>query len=393
MGADIYYDPYSIEIDRDPYPTWARMRDEAPLYFNERHNFYALSRFEDVLEASKDNATFISGEGTILELLDAPQEMVPNWLLFMDPPEHTRLRTLVSHAFTPRRISELEDRIRVLAAELLDAQAGADSFDYVADFSARLPMQVIGSLLGVPTEDRQRVAGFFDTLQESFGQEEGSDYTRLGDLNSYFAELAERRRSDPEDDLMTALVQAEVVDDDGSVQRMTTEDISEFVVLLDGAGSDTVAKLLGWAAITLARHPDQRTMLVEHPERIPDGVEELVRYEPPSPVQGRRVTRDVEYYGQTLPAGSKMLLLTGAASRDEREFERPDEFDVTRRMTRHLSFGYGHHFCLGSALARLEARVALEETLRRYPSWELLDGAEMAHTSSVRGYSRVPIAV
>jgi cytochrome P450 len=392
-NTEIYYDPYSTEVDLDPHPVWSRMREEAPLYFNERYQFFALSRFEDVLEASKDASAFSSAHGTVLELLDAPIELVPNWLLFKDPPEHTRLRALVNRAFTPRRIADIEGRVRELACELLDRHVGTDSFDYVADFAARLPMQVIGSLLGVPVEDRDRVAELFEIFGETFGQDEGADYSQLTGLNAYFGELAARRRARPEDDLMTALVQAEVKDDDGVARRMSTEDISEFVVLLDGAGTDTVSKLLGWAALTLARHPEQRAMLVDSPDRIPDCVEELIRYEPPSPVQGRLVTRDVEFYGRTVPAGSKMLLLTGAASRDEREFERADEFDVTRRITRHLSFGYGHHFCLGAALARLEARVALEETLRRFPTWKVLDGAEMSHSSSVRGYRRVPIAV
>jgi cytochrome P450 len=213
-------------------------------------------------------------------------------------------------------------------------------------------------------------------------------------LYMYLSDLLEKRREDPQDDMLSDLVQAEVTEDDGSVRRLTHHEATGFAILLIGAGTETVARLLGWAAVLLARHPDQRTLLVEDPTRIPNAVEELLRYEAPSPVQGRWTMRDVELHGEVVPAGSKVLLLTGSAGRDERRYPDADRFDVGRHFDSHVSFGYGIHFCIGAALARMEGRIALEETLKRYPTWDVdHDRAKRLHTSTVRGYAEVPIIV
>jgi cytochrome P450 len=392
--SDLSYDPFSPEIDDDPHPYWARMREEAPLYFNEKYQFYALTRFDDVYDGLLDSATFASGHGTMIELLDAPIEMVPNWMLFKDPPAHTRLRGLVSRAFTPKRVSALEPRIHQIAGELLDEHAAGETFEFVSGFSRRLPMQVIGSLLGVPGDEQEHVAALFRDFAQMVDDDKGFDFRKLEALNDYFQHMAEDRREHPHDDLMTALVEADIPEEDGAGRHLSLAEISEFVTLLDGAGTDTVSLLLGWAALYLEQHPDQRKLLAEQPELIGGAVEELLRYEAPSPVQARLVTRDVEYYGKTVAAGSKMLLINGASTRDPREYENPDAFDVTRQASRHLSFGYGVHYCLGAALARLEGRVALEELLKRFPGWQVdLAGAERFRTSAVRGFSKLPVTV
>jgi cytochrome P450 len=387
--SDLVYDPFSTTTNDDPYPVWSRMREEAPLYFNEHFSFYALTRYEDVLAGLLAPQTFRSGHGTMFELLDAPVELVPNWLLFKDPPDHTRLRALVSRAFTPRRVADLESRVRELARELLDRYGCGDTFDFVADFGRQLPMRVIGSLIGVPAQDLDHVHQLFAAFAEMQGDEEGFDFAKLQAINDYFHAMADERAARPRDDMMTALVQAEI-----EGRKLSHQEISEFVVLLDGAGTDTVSLLLGNAARLLAEHADQRAFLAEDVTRVPTAIEEILRFDPPSPVQGRLTAQDVEFHGSVVPAGAKMLLVNGAATRDPREYDEPDRFDVTRDAERHLSFGVGIHFCLGAALARLESRVALEETFARFQEWEVdLDHAERFRTTSVRGYRRLPISV
>lgn len=389
------YDPYDYEIDADPYPVFRRLRDEAPLYWNERYGFFALSRFADVLAASLDHETFSSARGTVLELMDDPMPDPP--MIFMDPPRHTRFRRLVSGLFTPRRVRALEGRIRELAARYLDPFVGAGRFDYVADFGAKLPVMVISSLLGVPEEDQEQLRVWTDlTLHREPGETGLSQAAReaFQDIWAYWQAHIDRVRRDPGDDVMGALVRARLQCEDGRERSLTDGELHAFYSLISSAGNETVARLLGWAATLLAQNPRERARLVSEPGMIPNGIEEILRYEAPSPVQGRWVTRDVELHGRRVPKGSKILLLTAAGNRDEREFSDPDRLDVGRRIERHLSFGFGVHFCLGASLARLEGRVALEETLRRFPTWEVEeDGLERIHTSTVRGYSHVPIRV
>jgi cytochrome P450 len=396
LPDELSWDPFDTEIDTAPYEIWRRLRDEAPVYRNERFDFYALSRFDDVDRASRDPATFSSAHGTVLELMtDEPYPDAP--LIFLDPPEHTRLRALVSRAFTPRRVNELEDRIRELCADFLDRQVGRDGFDYVQDFAARLPSLVISSLFGVPLAEQDDVRHLIDTMfiiEPGVGTMNPTALQATADLNTYFAGLLEERRARPTDDMLSALNAAELRLDDGTVRRLSTPEAALFAVMLVSAGTETVARLLGWAAVTLAAHPDQRAALAADPTLVPNAVEELLRYEAPSPVQARYVTSPVELHGVTIPRGSKVLLLTGSAGRDERQYPDADRFDVRREFSTHLSFGYGVHFCLGAALARLESRIALEETLRRFPEWDVdHDRAVRLHTSTVRGYSSVPIRI
>jgi cytochrome P450 len=388
------WDPYDIDLDTAPYGVWAALREHAPVYRNDRFDFWALSRFHDVEAAHRDPGTFSSAAGTVLERMGSDMAAT-GMMIFLDPPDHTRLRSLVSRAFTPRRMTALEDRVRAICAELLDPQIGRGGFDFVQDFAAQLPSRVISSLVGVPPEDQEQQRRFVDGMfhiEPDVGMaNETAAASALG-LVSYLADLVRVRTAEPGDDLVSDLVQAEIVDDDGTTRRLTVEECTRFALLLYSAGTETVAKLLGNAAVILAEHPDQRADLAANADVLPNAVEELLRFEAPSPVQGRTTTRDVTLHGVDIPAGSKVLLLTGSAGRDERAFPDPDRFDVRRTMAHHLSFGYGIHFCLGAALARLEGRIALEEALVRFPTWELDHaGVERVHTSTVRGYRAVPV--
>jgi cytochrome P450 len=398
MMTELEYDPYDYDIDANPHPIWARLRAEAPVYYNERLDFYALSRFDDVLRAHLEPATFCSSHTTVLELMGPePDPFMQQMMIFMDPPQHTRYRKLVSRAFTPRHISALEPRVRAIAAGFLDEFVGAGTFDFVADFGARLPVMVISALLGAPVEDEAQLREWTDaTLRIDAGSEmmgAHSEHLRR-DIHDYWQALIDDRRRHPRDDIMSDLMTADLDEADGSSRHLTDDELHAFIGLLSGAGNETVARFLGWAAVGLDEFPDQRTLLATEPELIPNAVEEIVRWEAPSPIQGRWTLDDVELHGTVIRAGSKVALLTGAANRDERAFDEPDAIDVRRSINRHVAFGYGIHFCLGAALARLEGRIALEETLKRFPTWQVdRDRCEMVHTSTVRGYARVPISV
>lgn len=390
------WDPYDISIDDDPYPVWKQLRDESPVYRNDDLDFWALSRCADVEAAHRDPATYSSAHGTVLERM-SPASGESSMMIFLDPPDHTRMRALVSRAFTPRRVSALEDRVRELCDSLLGGYGPGDRFDFVQDFGAQLPSRVISTLVGVPEcdqeEQRKNVDGMFH-IEPGIGMVNNTSITSALDLAGYLADLVDQRAVTPRDDLISDLVHAEVADDDGELRRLTSRECTEFAILLYTAGSETVAKLLGNAGVVLARHPDQRADLAANTGVIANAVEELLRFEPPSPVQGRWSTRPVVHHGVEIPEGSKILLLTGSAGRDERAFAEPDVFDVRRTIGHHVSFGYGIHFCIGAALARLESRIAIEETLRRFPNWEVDEaGVERVHTSTVRGYRHVPVVV
>jgi cytochrome P450 len=397
IAPALYYDPFDVDIDADPYDIWRRMRDEAPVYRNDRFDFYALSRYDDVEAAHLDPKTFSSAHGTVLEMMSLNDARVNEMLIFMDPPDHTRLRALVSRAFTPRRVAELESRVRELCAGFLDPHRDADRFDFVQDFGARLPAMVIASLLGVPLGDQEWAREKIDTvfhIEPGVGMINDISLTAQIELNAYLTSQLEERVARPRDDMLTDLVTAEITDVDGTVRRLDIHEGALFANLLISAGTETVARLLGWSAVILAAHPDQRAELVNDHLLIPNAVEELLRYEAPSPVQGRWTTQPVELHGVVIPKDSKVLLLTGSAGRDERKYPDADRFDIHRTFDHHVSFGYGVHFCLGAALARLEGRVGLEEALQRFPEWDVdFDGARRLHTSTVRGWINVPVLV
>ena len=389
----VYYDPFDFEIDTDPYPVWKRLREERPLYFNERYDFYALSRFDDVEQALVDWRTYSSAKGTLLELIKSGKEIPRGSIIFEDPPDHDLHRGLLSRVFTPRKMGAIEPKVREFCARCLDPLVGTGGFDFIHDLGAQMPMRTIGMLLGIPEQDQEELR---DRIDQGLRLREGTmpDATvqETRDQSNAFEEYIDWRAEHPSDDLMTELLRAEYEDADGTRRRLTRDEVLGYVNLLAAAGNETTTRLIGWTGKVLADNPDQRRELVEDRSLVPRAIEELLRFEPPSPVQARYVTRDAEHHGQVVPEGSAMLLLNASGNRDERRFPNADRFDIHRRIDHHLAFGYGTHFCLGAALARLEGRIALDEVLARFPTWEVdWDNAVQARTSTVRGWESLPV--
>jgi cytochrome P450 len=375
--------PFSYAFHEDPYPTYRWLRDHAPLYRNAALDFWALSRHRDVLDASLAWETYSSAEGTTLERMDPALFEVRPMIIFLDPPRHARLRKLVSRAFTPRRVAELEPFVRATVSRLLDRVAADGGGDFVRDVSTPLPMEVIFTLLGVPEGDRNELRRWMDlSLERDHDTPKIPEraIVAMASQMRYWMEFIEAVRAKPNDGLASALLQVEVDEEDGTRSRLTDGEVIGFLNLLGAAGN-----------VLFARHPDEYAKVREDPRVVPDAVEEVLRYSSPSQYQGRVTTRDVAWHGETVPKGARILLLTGSANRDEREFPDPDRFDVLRRPESHLGVGYGVHFCLGASLARLESRVALEEFARRFPVYAVdEDGCVRVHMSNVHGYEHVP---
>ncbi|MDT5174999.1 MAG: hypothetical protein QOG37_2250 [Mycobacterium sp.] len=391
QNTELYYDPFDHAIDDDPYSVWKRMRAEAPLYFNEKYNFYALSRYDDVAPALPDWQTYRSGRGTTADILFSGIEVPPGILLFEDPPLHDLHRRLLSRVFTPRRMLAVEGLVREFCSHALDPLRELDGFDFVTDLGAIMPMRTIGYLLGIPEEGQQQIRDRNDQSITVGAEQTELSATIFQDSIALFADYIEWRSLHPSDDLMTELLNAEVEEQDGTRRRLERTEVLAYTAMIAGAGNETTARLIGFMGQLLGEHPDQRRELVDDPSLIPSAVEETLRYEPPSPVQARFVAQDVEHYGHTVTEGSYMLLLNGSANRDESKFDEADRYDIHRKGS-HLSFGQGLHFCLGSSLARLEGRVAFEEVLKRWTDWDVdYDNASRARTSSVRGWAKLPV--
>lgn len=406
---DIVYDPYNQTINRDPHALWKRMRDEAPLYYNEQYDFYALSRFDDVHSALQNTVDYTSEYGTLIETIDGViAGKIPRFgqdnmgmMIFTDPPAHDVLRRLVTQHFSPRAVGQYELRARELASQLLDKFVGESTFDIVDEVIRPIPPMMVGEIIGVPEADQAHLGTLVDdalTYDPESGPDEIEDGLRKGKdshrkIAEYMAMLVKQRQQKPQNDLVTLLAQAEL--DFGEGKRiLDIQELIGFLMLLQSAGSETTARALGWAMLLLARHPEQRQKLIDDPRKIRGAVEEILRYEAPSPIQARMVNNDVVWHGVTIPSGSKIALLNGSAVRDDRFFPDADNFDVDRQIPRHVSFGIGTHVCLGAALARLEIRVVIEEILKRFPRWEVDESrVEMVCTTTVRGPSKVPITV
>jgi cytochrome P450 len=390
--SDVYFDPYDVDLNADPYPMFGRLREQQPLYYNAQHDFYAISRFADVSKALVDHETFSSSRGAILELIRSGMEMPSGILIFEDPPVHDIHRKLLSRMFTPRKINELEDKTREFCVRSLDPLVGAGRFDFVGDLGAQMPMRVIGMLLGIPEDDQEAIRDHSNATMRTEAGKPMAVASEGFDSGEIFAQYIDWRAEHPSDDIMTELLNVEFTDETGTVRRLTRDELLLFVNVVAGAGNETTTRLIGWAGKVLAENPDQRRQLAEDPSLIPQAVEELLRYEPPAPHVARYVTRDVQYYGQTIPEGGVMMLLIGAANRDHRQFPPDgDVFDIHREARQHLAFSVGTHFCLGSALARLEGRIALEEILKRFPEWEVdSTNASLSPTSTVRGWDAMP---
>lgn len=392
---DLYYDQYDYHIDNDPYPVLKRLRDEAPVWYNAKHNFWLLTRFEDVFNASKDHQTYSSAWGTVLELMP-PNPGESTAIINNDPPYHSQLRRLVAARFSPRAIAALEAEVRAIVIGYLEPLEGKTTFDFVQDFCRWIPMDVVSALLGVPEPDRKQINTWGDQiLHRDEGETEESEICKAAraGLTNYVATAMNDRRAHPTEDLITLIATGKILEDDGTARQLTDREAVEYIFLLAAAGNETVARLLANACCYLAWYPEQRQKLRANPALIPQAVEELLRFDPPSPIQFRRTLKAVQLHGLTIPAGSNVALSTAAAARDERRYSNPDVLDFERNE-RHLSLGEGVHTCLGAQVARLEIRIALEEFLKRFPDWTVdKAGLKRVRTSTVRGYSHVPFRV
>ena len=388
----VTYNPYLWETAHDPYPIYRQLRDEAPVYRNDELGFWALSRHADVVAAHNDPATFLSSGGVTIE----GKEKGSPLLLVMDQPEHTWHRKIVSRVFTPRRVGDLEPFIRARAGELLDKFSDAAEFDVVTDFSVQLPLDVISELVGIPEELRATVHELSDKVLARGGDGEISDEV-VGatiDLVVLFLDLVKDRRAHPRDDVITLLIQTEVTDDDGITRRLSDEEVAVRFQELALAGHETVAKLIPNGMVALAWFPDQRCLLLDDPSLMRRAVDEMLRWDAPSQYQGRTAGRDVEIHGVTIPAGDRVILLTGSANHDERAYDDPERFDVHREIDHPVSFGFGIHLCLGAHLARLETQVAFEEFLARFPDFAVDGERAVRHAhSNVRGLSHLSVLV
>jgi cytochrome P450 len=388
------YDPYSRPFQEDPYPLYKHFRDEEPCSYNPDMDFYALFRFEDVWDATLDWQTMSSSLGPSLENRGELDGTLFS-IIGMDPPAHTKLRNVISRGFTPRRIAALEDQIRGLAKGYLEPLATQSEFDFEQEFAVKFPMDVISVLLGIPEEDRDHYRETVDKglERDPDGGLAPESIVSIGASRNYVNELIAERRKNPREDLITVLAEAQFEDVDGTIRPLSDDECGSFTTLLAAAGAETTAKLLGHAVYLLWQHPDQRQLLWDDHAKIPNAIEEILRYEAPSQFQGRVALRDSTWHGKTIPQGARVALVTGAACRDEREFEDPDRFDVLRAHDRELYFGHGHHVCIGKSLARLETRVALEEIAARFPHYEV-DAAGITRTyqAHVKGYVNLPIS-
>ena len=396
-GGPIEFDPFSQDFFDGAYDTYRRLRDEAPVYYSKKWDFWALTRYDDVAPGTKDHETYSSAKGATLDMVQAHDDAipVPKVIISMDPPEHEKMRKLVSKVFTPRAIAALEDMVREKVYECLNS-LDPSGFDVVADFSALFPNEVITTMLGVPKEDRDQIRLWLDLLLERHPGEIATTkegYEASMNTGIYYYNLIQQRRARPQDDMISRLIDTEI-ERDGVVEKLTDVDISGFATLLGGAGAETVTKLVGNAMVAFADFPDQWRKLREDRSKVPAAVEELLRYEAPSQYQIRTATRDVTYYGTTIPEGAAVLLVTGSATRDERMFDDPDRLDIDRerKMGFNLAFGYGVHSCLGAALARMESRIALEALVDLIPDYEVdRDGLRRVAMANVCGWSNVPV--
>ena len=393
----VVFDPYSVEFFDDPYAMYARLRDEAPVYFNPDYEFYALSRYQDVFEASMNWDVFSSAHGSTLSDLKDPN-FVPVMIINIDPPHHDRLRGLVNRAFSPKGVARMEQVVRDVIDTTLAPLAGRTSFDAVADFSAIFPNEIISAVLGIPPEDRPSIRRWTDQiLNRSEGTGELADETVQAYIAQYqyFCELVREKRAHPADDMITHLTEAEIATEDGSTTRLSDDEVAGFALVLGAAGTETVTKLIGNAIVLFHRHRDQLELLLDDPARAPAAVEEVLRYWAPSHLQGRFTTRDITLHDTTIPAGQAVFLVTGSANRDPRAYAEPDRFDITRTdLPAPLGLGRGPHYCIGAALARMESRIALSEFVTRWPNFDLDEIAvQRVRMANVAGYSNIPVTV
>ena len=386
----VHFSPYAYEFHEDPYPLYARLRAEAPVYRNDELGFWALSRHADVAAGFRDSVRFSNAEGVSPDK-PAPGPHAHTTTAFWGraPPRHTRMRALVARGFTPRRVVDLEPRIREIAIEYLDAARDAESFDIIRDFAGRLPMDVISEMMGVPRADRDELRRLADLLVH---REEGIEdvppagieaaVSLFGDYADKIAPSRRRPSADPTSPLLLPQI-------DGD--RLAESDIVAFLFLMVVAGNETTTKLLGHALYWAWRNPDERAKVWNGTHSIDEWVEETLRYDTSSQLLARTTLCDVEVHDQVIPAGDRVVFLVGSANRDPEVFPDPDRYEIGRDTSQIVSFGVGRHFCMGASLARLEARVALEEWIARFGSYDIdPDGTRRVHSANVRGFATVP---
>jgi cytochrome P450 len=402
MSTQVTFDPFSRDYFDDPRAMYDHLIEHDPVSWNEQHGFWALSRWQDVADASKDWATFSSSYGVTVEQIVSHRPTDLESLIMIDPPRHDRLRSLVSRVFTPRAVAGLEPMVREVICEYFDALGDRTSFDVIQEVSGPFPVEIISRMLGVPAPDRQQLRHWLDiSLTRQEGESKASDVAMEAMINfaGYCYELSLEKRGRLEAgaeavDMIDGLIEAEYQDDEGTLHKLSDIEIAGFATLLGGAGAETVTKLVGNAVVDFARNPDQWQLVLDDRSRIPGAVEEILRYHPPSQYQGRYAVKEWTRHGVTIPAGSPVVLLTGASTRDPRAYPEPDRFDITREPKLALGFGYGVHSCLGAALARMESRVAIEELADRYPRYRIVEeGLGRVQMSNVAGYSNVPVEV
>lgn len=394
----VVFDPFSEEYFNNPFDIYRRMREETPLYYDEKEDFYALTRHEDVAAAFKDFETYSSARGCDLAMVRKGISPEQKSIIFMDPPEHRHMRSLLNKAFTPRAVQSQRETV----IEVIDKYLGAadpDSFDVVQDFSGPFPVEVITRMAGVPEEYRQQVRHWIDTsLHREPGQIEITEAGMQANIDTamYYFGLVQQRREDPQDDMISRLIAAEIPGEDGQLRKLDDIEITGFATLLGGAGAETVTKLLGNAAVIFARHPEQWQKLLDDPGKVPGAVEELLRYEGPVQYNVRYTLKEAHVSGGVIPPGKPVFLIGASANRDSDAFTDGDTFDIERDQTeaQHLGLGYGIHSCLGAALARMESRIALEKLLEFMPRYEVeWDRLERVHMQNVAGWHTVPVKV
>jgi cytochrome P450 len=390
--SEIYYDPYDAAFEEDPYPIWKRLRDERPLYYNDRYGFYAVSRFQDVERCFSDWKNFPSSRGNVIEMIKGGGPDRAETVVWEDPPSHDIHRGMLSRVFTPRRVAALEPQVRDFCARCLDPFVGTEGFDFVHDLAHVIPLSTIGMLMGMPESFQGEIKARLGTQasQSRPAYSAPTDETLLRLMEEYIA----WRKDHPSDDVTTELLQAEYQDEQGKTCRLTPDQLLNYVLILTEAGNETTNRLISWIGKFLADYPEQRRAIAADRNLIPNAIEEILRYEPPVYVLARSNPIEVAFHGEKVPEGSVVALLLTSANHDERQFPDPDRFDIRRKIGRTTTFGYGIHFCLGAALARLEGRLTLDEVLNRFPEWEVdTDKAVRLHNSISRGWDSLPVVV
>ena len=396
-NARLTFDPFSQEFYDDPVEIYRRVREDAPVYYSEQYDFYALTRHVDVVAAFKDFATYSSAYGVDLSTVRSGEPMPP-LIIFMDPPDHRHMRSLLNRIFTPRAIQSQSTLVSAKIDKYLGAIEG-DRFDVVQDFAAPFPVEVITTMLGVPDEDAQKVRLWIDeSLRREPGQVEMGEAGLQASIETamFYLNLLQKRRADPRDDLFTTLITAEIEREDGEKSKLDDLEIASFATLLGGAGAETVTKLVSSAVAVFARHPEQWQKLLEDRSKIPAAVEELLRYEGPVQYNVRRSQKEVTLHGVTIPAGKPVFLLGGSANRDPAAFTDPDTFDIDRDRTeaQNIGLGYGIHSCLGAALARMETAIAIDKLLDFMPRYEVdWDNADRVTMQNVVGWRHLPVRI